>query len=73
MILNNTDGFVGYDRLGNRNYWIDNNEFHIKKSVIEEEIIICNKLKFLPVTITDSFGNVVNDGIGLFNVVGGDS
>ena len=42
----------------------------MKKSVIEEEITLCNKLRFIPITITQN-GNVINDGIGLVNVGGG--
>lgn len=63
--LNPEDGLVGYDGENNRIYWISDNEFHMKKSVIEEEITLCNKMRFIPITITDSNDNVVNDGIGL--------
>ena len=44
----------------------------MKKSVVEEEITLCNKLRFIPITITDTNNNIVNDGIGLVSV-GGDS
>ena len=63
--LNPDDGLVGYDAQDNRIYWISDNEFHMKKSVIEEEITLCNKMRFIPITITDTNNNVVNDGIGL--------
>ena len=63
--LNPDDGLVGYDSQDNRIYWISDNEFHMKKSVIEEEITLCNKMRFIPITITDNNNNVVNDGIGL--------
>lgn len=66
--INNQVGFVGYDRLGNRKYWVDGDEFHMKKSVVEEEITLCNKLRFIPITLTDNQGNVTNDGIGLVSV-----
>lgn len=66
--INNQVGFVGYDRLGNRKYWVDGDEFHMKKSVVEEEITLCNKLRFIPITLTDTQGNITNDGIGLVSV-----
>lgn len=72
VLMNNSVGFVGYDRLGNQIYWVNGDEFHQKKSVIEEEITLCNKLRFIPITITDSNNNIVNDGIGLVSVMGGD-
>jgi hypothetical protein len=71
ILMNNTVGFVGYDRLGNQIYWVNGDEFHQKKSVIEEEITLCNKLRFIPITITDSNNNIVNDGIGLVSVYNG--
>ena len=71
ILMNNTVGFAGYDRLNNPIYWVSKDEFHQKKSVIEEEITLCNKLRFIPITITDSNDNVVNDGIGLVSVGGG--
>lgn len=71
ILMNNEVGFVGYDRLGNQIYWVNNDEFHQKKSVIEEEITLCNKLRFIPITITDNNNNIVNDGIGLVSVYNG--
>lgn len=72
IVMNNDVGFVGYDRLGNQIYWVNGDEFHMKKSVVEEEITLCNKLRFIPITIYDSNDEIVNDGIGLV-AVGGDS
>lgn len=71
VLMNNTVGFSGYDRLGNQIYWVSKDEFHMKKSVVEEEITLCNKLRFIPITITDSNDNIVNDGIGLVSVARG--
>lgn len=65
VVLNQDVGLVGYDSLGNPIYWVSDNEFHMNKAVVENEITLCNKLRFIPITITDSDGNVVNDGIGL--------
>ena len=73
ILMNNTVGFSGYDRLGNQIYWVSKDEFHQKKSVIEEEITLCNKVRFIPITITDSNDDIVNDGIGLVSVAGGGS
>ena len=71
VLMNNTVGFTGYDRLGNQVYWVSKDEFHMKKSVVEEEITLCNKMRFIPITITDQNDNIVNDGIGLVSVAGG--
>lgn len=70
IVMNNDVGFVGYDRLGNEIYWVNGDEFHMKKSVVEEEITLCNKLRFIPITLYDSKNNITNDGIGLVNVGG---
>lgn len=71
IVMNNEVGFAGYDIDDNKIYWVDYDEFHMKKSVIEEEITLCNKLRFIPITITN--GNVTNDGIALVNAQGGGS
>ena len=70
--MNNEVGFAGYDRLENKIYWVNGDEFHQKKSVIEEEITLCNKMRFIPITITEN-NEIVNDGIGLVSVLGGGS
>ena len=72
VLMNNTVGFAGYDRLGNQIYWVNGDEFHMKKSVIEEEITLCNKMRFIPITLYDGNNNITNDGIGLVSVAGGD-
>lgn len=64
VLMNNDVGFAGYDRNDNKIYWVSGEEFHMKKSVVEEEITLCNKMRFIPITITNN-GTVVNDGIGL--------
>ena len=68
VLMNNEVGFAGYDRLGNQIYWVNGDEFHQKKSVVEEEITLCNTARFIPITIYDSNDNVVNNGIGLVAV-----
>lgn len=72
ILMNNTVGFSGYDRLGNQIYWVSKDEFHMKKSVVEEEITLCNKMRFIPIEIYNG-NTLVNDGIGLVSVAGGDS
>lgn len=69
VVMNEEEGFAGYDRNNNKIYWVDKDEFHMKKSVVEEEITLCNKLRFIPITISNN-GTIVNDGIGLVSVGG---
>ena len=70
VLINQTVGFAGYDRNDNPIYWVSQDEFHQKKAVVEQEITLCNKVRFIPITITDSNNNnaIVNDGIGLVSV-----
>lgn len=70
VLMNPTVGFAGYDRNGNKIFWADYDEFHMKKGVMEEEITLCNKVRFIPITITDNDNNIINDGIGLVSVEG---
>lgn len=70
VLMNNDVGFSGYDRNGTRIYWVDKDEFHMRKSVVEEEITLCGRMRFIAITITEN-NQVVNDGIGLVAVVEG--
>lgn len=72
IVINNEIGFAGYDRNGNKIYWVSKDEFHQKKSVVEEEITLCNKIRFIPITLYDDDGKMTNDGIGLVSTMGGD-
>ena len=72
VVMNNEVGFAGYDRNNNKIYWVSQDEFHMKKSVVEEEITLCNKLRFIPIE-TYNGSTLVNDGIGLVSVTGGGS
>ena len=63
ILINNQVGFVGYDKNDNPIYWVYKDEFHQKKSVVEEEITLCSKMRFIPISITGS------DGIGLVSVL----
>lgn len=65
VLMNNEVGFAGYDRNDNKIYWVSQDEFHMRKSVVEEEITLCNQLRFIPIQITGANNQVVNEGIGL--------
>lgn len=67
LVVNNSAGFAGYDRTGAKTFWVSGDEFHQKKSVIEEESTLCNKARFIPITVKDG-DTVTNDGIGIVGV-----
>ncbi|MCM1506061.1 MAG: phage tail protein [Ruminococcus flavefaciens] len=64
VLMNSDVGFAGYDRTGRKIYWVSQDEFHMKKSVVEEEITLCNQLRFIPIQISED-GIIINEGIGL--------
>lgn len=64
IVLNQDVGLVAYDGVGNPIYWVADNELHISKAVVEEEITLCGKLRFIPMQVTEN-GSVIADGIGL--------
>lgn len=68
VLMNAEEGFAGYDKNDNKIFWADADEFHMKKSVVEEEITLCERIRFIPITIY-SGGNIVNDGVGIVAVV----
>lgn len=63
ILINPEVGFAGFDAHNNKTFWVDEDEFHQKKSVVEEEITIANKIRILPIQ-TDT-----NNGIGFVSVV----
>lgn len=69
LLINTTVGFSGYDKNDNRVYWADGDTFHMKKSIVEEEITLVNKMSILPITIYDANNNIVNDGIGFVSTL----
>jgi phage minor structural protein len=71
VVMNDEVGFAGYDRNGNKKWWSDEDEFHMKKSVVEEEITLCNQLRFIPIKITGDNNQVVSEGIGLVSAYTG--
>lgn len=58
-VIINTEEFAGYDFKGNKVFWMNGDEFHMKKSVIEEEITLCGIARWLGIETTD------NTGIGI--------
>ena len=58
-------GFSGYDKDGNPLFWVSESEFHMRKSVVEEEITLCNRARFIAVDIYDSNDLLTNSGIAL--------
>lgn len=68
ILINAAEGFVGYDRDDNKIFWVSDDEFYMRKSVITQEITLCNKLRFIPIEIRDNNNTLVNDGIGLVSV-----
>lgn len=70
VLMNNEVGFAGYDRNDNKIYWVSKDEFHMKKSVVEEEITLCGKMRFIPITIYNG-NTMINDGIGLVSSLSG--
>nr|DAH98284.1 MAG TPA: tail protein [Caudoviricetes sp.] len=61
--INAEEGFVGYASNGEKIYWVSENEFHMKKSVVEDEITIASGLRFIPIN-TD-----ISHGIGIVAMV----
>ena len=69
LLINRNVGFAGFDKNNNPLFWTENNAFHMKKSAISEEIIMCNKVKCLPIQVSNN-NVVINDGIGFFGIGG---
>lgn len=59
ILMNGEIGFAGYDKNDTLLFWVNGDEFHMRKSVVEEEITLCGKVRFIPITTAN------NDGIGL--------
>lgn len=69
VVLNNTDGLKGYDANDTAIFWVNRDEFTMKKCVAQNEINACNKIKFVPVTIRDGNNDIVNDGVAIVGIV----
>lgn len=68
VVLNNTDGFKGYDANGNALFWVNRDEFVMTKCVAQNEITACGKIRFLPMTIKVG-GITTNDGVAIVALV----
>ena len=67
--MNYNVGFAGFDSNGTKIYWADGDQFHMAKAVVENEITLSGKMRFIPMTRYN--GNVmINDGIGLVSLGG---
>lgn len=69
VLMNQEVGFEGRDRNGTRIYWVNGDEFHMRKGVMDEEITLCNKLRFIAIERYNG-DTMINDGIGLVSVAG---
>lgn len=68
VLFNNDVGFAGFAADGTKQFWVDRDEFHMKKCVAENEIQACGKIKFLPITTYDTNNNIINDGVAVVGV-----
>lgn len=70
VVMNQQEGFAGYDRNNEKIFWADYDEFHMKKSVVEEEITLCGSMRFIAIKRYDDNNQLINQGIGLVPVGG---
>lgn len=54
--LNAEDGFVGYDKSGNKSYWADGDVFHMANAEIEGISKFAGMIQLVPVSTTSSKG-----------------
>lgn len=64
VLMNYAEGFAGFDLNGNKLYWVASDQFHMKRAVVEEEITLCQKLRFIEVNTS------TNTGVALVSVGG---
>lgn len=63
IIMNYSEGFAGYDSNGDKIFWASRDQFHMTKAVVEDEITLSNRIRFIPVDTTS------NHGVGIVSVV----
>ena len=63
VLMNNDVGFAGYDADDNKIFWADRDEFHMVKAVVENEITLSNRIRFIPIDTAS------NSGVGIVSVV----
>lgn len=71
IVINNSVGFVGYDKNNNPIYWVHQDGFYMKKGYIVEELLLSGKQRKMPITLYDENNNITNDGIATV-FIGGD-
>lgn len=67
--INPEIGFAGYDAQNQKTYWVDGDEFHQRKSVVEKEITLASKARIIPITLYNDNSEVTNDGVGFVSLV----
>lgn len=60
--MNYEEGFAGFDLNGNKLYWVASDQFHMKQAVVEDEITLCGKIRFIDISNSD------NTGVGIVAV-----
>lgn len=70
VLMNQDVGFAGYDRNDTPVFWADYDNFHMKNAIVDDEITLCGKLRFIAIEIYDNNNNLTNDGIGLVSTGG---
>lgn len=68
ILMNNTVGFVGYDKNDTPIFWVNRDEFHQKKAVVEDEITFMERMRFIPIQLYDDNDELINDGVGIISV-----
>ena len=56
QVVINPEEFAGYDSNNNKVFWMNGDEFHMKKSVIEEEITLCGLARWIGIETADYNG-----------------
>lgn len=54
--MNFEEGFAGFDLSGNKLYWVASDQFHMRKAVVEDEITLCELIRFINITNADNTG-----------------
>ncbi|MBE6503880.1 MAG: hypothetical protein E7Z76_06315 [Methanobrevibacter sp.] len=55
-VVINPEEFAGYDSNNNKVFWMNGDEFHMKKSVVEEEITLCGLARWIGIETTEYNG-----------------
>lgn len=54
--LNAQVGFAGYDIDGSKMYWVNEDDFYMRDSVIENQLTIAQRLRFIPIQTDMNYG-----------------